>query len=205
MKLTHRDMLEKRAKGLYFTCDDKWSHNHICKNRWELNVIFGPGELDDDVEEEEGGAEEETPLAMAEISLSTVVGISHPQTMRMKGDINGQEVIVMIDSGATNNFISVTAVNRLQLESTKGDRYGVTLGNGEKIYGKGKCQKLLMTVQRIEIVEDYLILGLENSDVILGMQWLEKLGEVVTSWKKQMMKFHWEGVECTLKGDPSLE
>ena len=37
------------------------------------------------------------------------------------------------------------------------------------------------------------------------MQWLEKLGEVVTNWKKQMMKFHWEGVECTLKGDPSLE
>lgn len=37
------------------------------------------------------------------------------------------------------------------------------------------------------------------------MQWLEKLGEVVTNWKKQLMKFYWEGMEHTLKGDPSLE
>ena len=75
--------------------------------------------------EQEGGAKEEEPKTMAEISSSSVVGISQPQTMRMKRNINGQEVIVMIDSGATNNFISVTAVNRLQLESTEGDRYGV--------------------------------------------------------------------------------
>lgn len=62
-----------------------------------------------------------------------------------------------------------------------------------------------MELQGLEIVEDYLILGLGNSDIILGMQWLEKLGEVVTNWKKQLMKFQWEGKEQTLVGDPSLE
>lgn len=197
--------MEKRAKGLCFTCDEKWSHNHHCKNKRELNVILGPGEVEVETGEEEDRNEEEAPLTMAVISLSSVVGISHPQTMRMKGEIHGQEVVVMVDSGATNNFISASAVSRLLLEPTEGDRYGVILGNGEKIYGTGKCQKLLMNIQGVEIVEDYLILGLGSTDIILGMQWLEKLGEVVTNWKQQVMKFFWEGEERTLKGDPSLE
>lgn len=86
-----------------------------------------------------------------------------------------------------------------------GSQYGVTLGNGQKIFGKEKCQQLLMNLQGLEVVEDYLILGLGNSDIILGMQWLEKLGEVVTNWKQQLMKFDWEGTKHILQGDPSLE
>lgn len=50
--------------------------------------------------------------------------------MRMKGHINGQEVIVMVDSGATNNFISTSTVDRLRLEPAAGEQYGVMLGNG---------------------------------------------------------------------------
>lgn len=147
-------------------------------------MIFGSGEVEDEGDEEEVRIEDGASSAMAEISLSLVVGISHPQTMRMKGEINRQEVIVMIDSGATNNFISVATVNRLQLHKTEDDRYGVIFGNVEKIFGKGKCREVRMTIQGVDIVEDYLILGLGNCDIILGMQWLEKLGEVVINWKK---------------------
>lgn len=112
---------------------------------------------------------------------------------------------MMVDSGATNNFISTATVNRLQIEPAEEDKYGVTLGDGKKNFGKGKCRGLQMLVQGLEITEDYLILGLGNSDIIFGMQWLKKLGEVVTNWKKQIMKFNWEGAERMLVGDPSLE
>lgn len=45
---------------------------------------------------------------------------------------------------------------------------------------------------------------LGNSDVIIGLQWLEKLGEITTDWKKQVMRFIWEGHTVELHGDPSL-
>lgn len=56
----------------------------------------------------------------------------------------------------------------------------------------------------VEVVEDFLPLELGNSDVILGIQWLEKLGSVVTNWKTQVMTFRVDGAIMTIKGDPSL-
>lgn len=50
----------------------------------------------------------------------------------------------------------------------------------------------------------FLPFQLGNSDVILGVQWLEKLGTVITNWKLETMKFQVNGKTVTLKGDPSL-
>ena len=66
---------------------------------------------------------------------------------------------------------------------------GVTLGNREKIQGDGDCRQLQIWVQGLTICDDFLILGLGNSDLIPGLQWLEKLGEALTNWKEQIMKF----------------
>lgn len=46
--------------------------------------------------------------------------------------------------------------------------------------------------------------GLGNSDIILRIQWLEKLGLVVTSWKTQEMQFEVNGRVVKLVGDPML-
>ena len=37
--LSNREMLEKRAKGLCFTCNEKWSPNYLCPNK-ELHVLI---------------------------------------------------------------------------------------------------------------------------------------------------------------------
>lgn len=56
----------------------------------------------------------------------------------------------------------------------------------------------------MEIVEDFLPLELGSSDIILGVQWLEKLGTVWTNWKTQVMQFEMRGQTVKLVGDPSL-
>lgn len=40
--------------------------------------------------------------------------------------------------------------------------------------------------------------------MILGIQWLETLGPVVTNWKTQLMKYQVNGETMTVKGDSSL-
>lgn len=59
-------------------------------------------------------------------------------------------------------------------------------------------------LQGINIVNDFLPLGLGSSDVILGIQWLETLGMTHMNWKIQVMKFSLGKKIITLCGDPSL-
>ena len=99
----------------------------------------------------------------------------------MKGEIQGQEVIVMIDSGATNNFISLTKVIHLNVQFSNMERFGVTLGNKEKVWRKGECKNVKVEIQVVQILEDFLILELGSIDLILGFHWLVKLGEIVNN------------------------
>lgn len=67
------------------------------------------------------------------------------------------------------------------------------------------CEQILLQLDGGVIVqEDFLPLKLGTSDIILGVQWLEKLGTVVTNWKSQVMHFEIGGNTATIVGDPSL-
>lgn len=61
-----------------------------------------------------------------------------------------------------------------------------------------------LQVHGVTIVDDFLPLNLGSADIILGVQWLEKLGIVQTNWKTQVMKFQAGDHFVTLIGDPSL-
>lgn len=135
---------------------------------------------------------EEEQNVMAEVSLNSVVVLSNPRTMKLKGKVGEHEVLILIDSGATNNFISGSTVKRLQLPVIEKGRFRVTLGNSEIVWGDGQCKELRLSFQGISIMEDLLILELGNVDIILGLQWLEKLGEIVVNWRTQRMRFQWE-------------
>lgn len=88
-------------------------------------------EKDVEAESAEGPevVEETNLIPTVDISLSSVMGISNQKTMKLKGLIEGVEVILMIDPGAINNFISLTAVQKLNLPYSTSVKFGVTLGN----------------------------------------------------------------------------
>lgn len=82
----------------------------------------------------------------------------------------------------------------------------MSLGNGESIRGQGLCKGVELILDgRIEITVDMLPLELGNSDIILGVQWLETLGNVVSNWNTSVMQFESAGQTITLVGDASLD
>lgn len=109
------------------------------------------------------------PDPSPEVSLSSVMGITSPKTMRLLGSINGSGVVVMIDPGTTHNFVSSEAAQKLGITLTESKSFGVTLGTGEAVQGEGVCHGVVLELQGITIVEDFLILPLGNSDIILGI------------------------------------
>ena len=72
------------------------------------------------------------------------------------------------------------------------------------MHGTGECRVVRVELQEAMVIEDFLPLPLGNSDVILGIQWLEKFGTMSTSWKTQTLKIQPNGKTITLKGHPTL-
>ncbi|KAJ9700614.1 hypothetical protein PVL29_006091 [Vitis rotundifolia] len=97
--------------------------------------------------------------------------------MKIKGTIGLKEAIILVDSGATHNFLSLDLVQRLALPLTTTTNYGVVMGTGISVKRKG-----------LTVVEDFLPLELGSTDVILGMPWLGTLGDVEVNWKMLTMK-----------------
>lgn len=101
----------------------------------------------------------------------------------------GKKVVVMIYPCATHNFVSSEAVKSLGLPVLPTKSFGVSLGTGDDVQGEGECKSVVLHLQGVKVIEDYLPLQLGNSEVIPGVQWLEKLGTVSTNWKTQTLSF----------------
>ncbi|KAL8123138.1 hypothetical protein AgCh_011216 [Apium graveolens] len=204
-RLTEKELQDKKAKGLCFRCDDKWMIGHRCRKK-ELSVLL----MSDDEGEEVDGVNSNPILCPAEefvpeVSLNSVIGLSNPKIMKLRGLIGEELVVVMVDPGATHNFLSLPLVEKLKIPMTQSGSFGVSLGNGEAINGSGICKGVAVHLDGgVEVLDDFLPLTLGNSDVILGVQWLKKLGPVVTNWKTQEMSFELGGNTVKIVGDPAL-
>ncbi|KAL8119990.1 hypothetical protein AgCh_017209 [Apium graveolens] len=171
-RLSHKELQEKCSKGLWFRWDEKWNIGHKCRKR-ELSVLLIDEDGDDS--SEEAGSEpppsptEETPSEIhvqSEVSLNSVFGLSCPRTKKLKGEIADKEVIVLIDPGATHNFVSLEKVAALGLPVTESGGFGVSLGNGEAIKESGVCENVVLQLDGDVIIqEDFLPLKLDTTDI----------------------------------------
>ena len=71
----------------------------------------------------------------------------------LRGMVASHEVVVMIDSGATHNFISLTLVHDLGLPVDTSKLFGVTLGHGKTIGGMGSRDGVSLDLGSIVLTE----------------------------------------------------
>nr|GEU83710.1 ribonuclease H-like domain-containing protein [Tanacetum cinerariifolium] len=163
---------------------------------------------EEEYEEEDGEelkmATDHAHLDMVEVSLNSVMGFTPNRTMKLRGKIRDREAAVLIDCRATHNFISSKIVEELGLAVSDSGTFNVTLGNGETTRSKGICKGLVVEFPVIQVFEDFLPLELGSTNAILGIKWLQTLGDVKMNWKLLTMKFMVGLGEVTLCGDPSL-
>ena len=81
-----------------------------------------------------------------ELSLNSVVDLTTPGTMKIKGMIGSKEVIILVDSGATHNFLSLDLVQQLALPLTTTTSYGVMMGTGISVKGKDICRGVCISM-----------------------------------------------------------
>lgn len=170
--LTLAEIAQQKAEGLCFCCNEKYRYNHRCPKP-ELMVIMVMEDgteidvSDCSVEVEEALAGEE--VEVAEISISSMMGISSSRTIKLVGTIQGAELVVLIDSGASHNFVSTEFVRKMELETYDMMGSSVLTAGGVTIRGTGRCKPLELTLQGCKITSTFLPLELGSADVILGI------------------------------------
>lgn len=185
-------MKRKRSLGLCFSCDERYTPGHRCRKS-QLLLMEGT-DLED--EEEEVFHEVEGP----EISLQALTGWDTPRTLRVLTTLNRKQMVALIDSGSTHNFISEKAANRLNLKLAPTTPFTVKVADGHPLRCRGSYRDVKTELGGVSFKIEFFVLPLTGLDVVLGIQWLELLGPIICDWKDQYLKFNWAGEERVIHG-----
>ena len=96
------------------------------------------------------------------MSLNSVVGINNPKTMRQPGTLLNTPVVVMIEPGATHNYISLSVVEKLELDSSDTKEFGVMLGTGRNVKGRGECKDVRLCLGPTEDYGEFFSVGIRR-------------------------------------------
>ena len=124
--------------------------------------------------------------------------------MKLQGKIRDRDVVILIDPGATHNFICEKLAAELSLPLSPMPPYRIVLGDGPVVIGKGKYPEVPVITQGIMIINEFLPLALTSIHVIMGKQWLDTIGWVHQHFRNLVMKFIVDGQVHVLRGDPNL-
>ena len=202
-RLSWEEMQRRRLQGLCFNCNERFTAGHRCQGPRILmlegyeddnNVIY------DEVNEERNTGRHQEENLEPEITLHALTGWSAPKTMRVAARIGDHDVIILIDSGSTHNFLSERLANLLRLPVIPTETFPVRVANGESLKCQGRFEGVQINLQGTVFSLTLYSLPLTGLDVVLGIQWLELLGAVVCDWKQLTMEFLWENQTRRLIG-----
>lgn len=99
----------RKPRGLCYSCDKRYSPRHVCKKGLQLLVLKEVTGIPKDDQVISSSLEmpdqERIPMDQVDLSLSLIMEFTKLDTLKLQGKLREQNVIVLIDSGATHNFI----------------------------------------------------------------------------------------------------
>ncbi|XP_019248584.1 PREDICTED: uncharacterized protein LOC109227846 [Nicotiana attenuata] len=176
------EMQARRAQGLCYFCDDKYTDGHkynLPKQLFVMDLEVSKGECGEAVKQESDGGpsteewstvEGDTPM----ISLCALSGLQGAQTIHVTGYSEKRPIQILLDGGSTHNFIDEKAAKRLgcQICPTRGTTFS----------------------------SDLIVFPVGKYDLVLGALWMKTLGPITMDYSKLTMAFNYQGKSHLLRG-----
>lgn len=203
-RLSQAELEERSKRGLCFKCGEKWGRDHVCKFK-HLQLVLCEGPEEEESEgDSEGEADAEMEFKTLKLSLQSKEGFTSNKSFKLWGSIAGRKVLILVDSGATSNFISKELVQELQLPVKSTAPYTVEIGTGELVTNKGVCKAVPLLVQGVQFHQNFFLMELGGTEVVLGMDWLASLGDIEANFRSLIIKWGQGKDRVILKDEPSL-
>ncbi|KAJ0614111.1 putative retrotransposon gag domain, aspartic peptidase domain superfamily [Helianthus annuus] len=212
--LSSAEMAQKRAQGLCYRCDEKYTWDHKCKSAPQL--LFFDDEPPDLIDPPVSPSSEGTDSLLAEklqldevktqsaISYNALSGGCSSTTLRFTGLIHGKEVQVLLDGGSTHCFVQTRIAKFLNLTIESIEPFSVLVGSGKRLPCSGLARAVEVVIQGQPIVADFYVLPLQGWDMVLGVSWLATLGPVITDYSTSIFEFSLNGQQVKWQGDVTM-
>nr|GEU76829.1 retrotransposon-related protein [Tanacetum cinerariifolium] len=158
--LTKQEWEDRRRKGLCFSCGQKYYPQHKCSEGTLRILLLAEGDEVDDNGEirlaeailDEKDADGEC-LAL-ELNGYSTVSSSNLKTIKLAGKLNGIPVLILIDSGATHNFILKKLAIAFGLTIKPVKRLQISLGDGSQTCLNGQIDQVSMELDPPSVLND---------------------------------------------------
>nr|GFA31209.1 retrotransposon-related protein [Tanacetum cinerariifolium] len=138
------------------------------------------------------------------IFLNSLIRHKISLSLQLYGTIGTSDVHVLIDYGSTYNFVQPSVVEQMQLPITTTKPFEASIDSGETLLCENICSHITIRIQGLAMEVDLYVLPINGHDIVLGIQWLQKLGKVSHDYAHQTMEFSLVIKKYTLQGDESL-
>ncbi|KAI3457160.1 hypothetical protein Pfo_013823 [Paulownia fortunei] len=174
-RLSPQEIDDKRAKGLCFYCDEKFTRDHQCAKKKQLYIM----EIHDKENEKTEMSGEDEDLEHVEflqtgdgnvnshISMHAMIRIHDFRIMRITGAFKGKIVHILIDTKSIRNFLDLHTAQRLGCKLEKTKPFLVAVVDGNKIYSSYVCKNFTWRMQGVQFTTGTLILTLGGCDMAL--------------------------------------
>lgn len=207
-KINFNEINHRKAKGLCFNCNEKFTPSHKCQNRRLLLLQWDEETLDSKeqdsneflVELEQNSTDKEESDIL-KLSLNTMNSVAASGTMRFTGYIKGQAIKVLLVGGSDDNFIQKRMVEFLKLVVQPTAPFRVLVGDGNSLQIEGKIEQLKIKIQDNTLSFLVYLLPIAGAKVIMGAAWLETFGAHVMDYRALSLQFFLYQKFVTLCGE----
>ncbi|KAJ9562551.1 hypothetical protein OSB04_007711 [Centaurea solstitialis] len=164
-QLTKREYDEKRKNNQCFFCNEKYVPGHKCRNN-KLYMLICPENNEEGEEAFDGEERDTTREEDVSFSIHAMLGTAGLQTIQINGHVKKQPVLMLVDSGSTNNFVDLSFAKKLGLRLTPIKRKEVTVADGFKLSVQYVCKEVHWSVQGVNFCDDFLAMPIGGYGVV---------------------------------------
>jgi hypothetical protein len=133
--------------------------------------------------------------------IATLSGVPRYDTFRIRGIIQGQRAIALIDGGATHNFMDASLVSRRALQTEEFEGCDVAVADGHTVECLDRVPNLEMKLGNYIVRDTFYVVDLSDTNVVLGVRWMITLGKITTNYQTFEMGFRDQnGKKVVLRG-----
>jgi len=103
--------------------------------------------------------------------------------------VKGEQLLALLDTGSTHNFLPGATMRRLGLAPTGGEQLRITVANVDRLWCEGIVRNVPITIGGEEFAVTCVGLDLGCFDFILGVDFLRTLGPILWDFAAMTMAF----------------